>query len=497
VRSGKRVRDDETNALNTILRLSGIIKVENGYLRVRNRIYSEVFDSDWITSHLPAAEVRRQKAAFFRGLKIASAVALPLILMSLVLPLIREKTAVAAPEMPFSPPSAPAFWASFTPQAFPSAKIGALLIQAGDEGITVFVNNTQYGKTGRQGVLQIPVLQSGSYEIRLEKDGYQAVSQRAEVAGQRETQLFFSLQPKTQIVMDDVLMVQNALTGTRVNVDGKLMGNTKGGETFALKVTPGEHEIVLEHDGYLSRKFKQEFRPGNTVVDGKLPVDTEARDWELLANIGDVNAVQNYLVLYPNGRFAPQARARAEELDWAKVKDSRDLTALDVFLKKYPRGRFAKDAAGDIEQLQQDNLDWHTAELSKDPLAVQKFIDQHPRSPHLDEAQTAVLVFKDQKAILQLLKQYESSYNRQDLRQMLDLWPVCPSSVQNILRTQFKASQSGMLNLTAVGDPDITGELASLMVLRVRKTEAATTSGNVPFRFRKQNQRWVIENGAF
>jgi len=497
VRSGNRVRDDETNSLNTILRLSGITKVENGRLRVRNRIYSEVFDNNWITSHLPGAEVRRQKAAYLRGFKIASAVSIPLILLSFAWPIFRESAASTTPVFPFAPPAPPAFWASFNAQAFPAAKIGALLVKAGGEGITVFVNNTQYGRTGANGVLQIPVLQAGNYEIRVEKAGFQSVSQRAEVAGERETQLFFTLQAKTQVLIDNIMLVQNAMPGTRVMVDGKLVGSAKPDGTSTYKVSPGEHEITLERDGYLPRKFKQEFRPGNTVIDGKLAVDSEARDWELLASVDDVTAIQNYLELYPNGRFAAQARARAEELDWAKVKDSRDLTALDSFLKKYPRGRFAKDAAGNIEQLQQEDLEWRVAERSRDPLAVQKFIDQHPHSRHLEEAQTTVLIFKDQKAILQLLKQYEGSYNRQDLKQLLELWPFCPSSVQNILRAQFKTSQSGTLTLSAVGDPNITGELASLMVLRVRQTDAATTSGNVPFKFRKQNQRWVIENGVF
>lgn len=497
VRSGKRVRDDETSSLNTSLRLSGITKLENGCLRVRNRIYAEVFDGDWITSHLPGAELRRQKAAYLRGFKIASAVSVPLILLALVVPLFRENSAVNSPVFPFSPPAPPAFWASFNPQAFPSATIGALLIKAGEEGITVFVNNTQYGKTGSHGRLQIPVLPSGNYEIRLEKEGFQSVSQRAEVAGERETQLFFALQPKTQVLMEYLLVVQNAMSGTRVSVDGKMMGTAKEDSSPVFKVAPGEHEVALERDGYLARKFKQEFRPGNTVVDGKLALDVEARDWALLADMGDVNALENYQVLYPNGRFAAQARARAEELDWNKLKDSRDLMALDGFLKKYPRGRFSKEAAANVEQLQQEDLDWRAAQLSKDPSSVQKFLDQHPRSRHADEAQTTILIFKDQRTILQLLKQYENSYNHQDLKQIVDLWPFCPPGVQNILRAQFKSSQSGTLALSAVDDPNITGELASLTVLRVRRTEAATTSGNVPFKFRKQNQRWVIESGVF
>ena len=67
MRSGKLVRDDETNALCVILKLSGVAKVEDGLLKVRNRIYEHVFDAKWTQSHMPDAEKRRQKEAFRRG----------------------------------------------------------------------------------------------------------------------------------------------------------------------------------------------------------------------------------------------------------------------------------------------------------------------------------------------------------------------------------------------------------------------------------------------
>jgi WD40 repeat protein len=72
---GKRVRDDETNPLVATLCLSGITRVEHGYLRKRNRIYTHVFDRAWIRANMPDAEMRRQRAAFRRGLLRATAIA--------------------------------------------------------------------------------------------------------------------------------------------------------------------------------------------------------------------------------------------------------------------------------------------------------------------------------------------------------------------------------------------------------------------------------------
>jgi WD40 repeat protein len=98
VRRGQRVRDDETNPLVSILRLSGITRVEEpgprapsrpprslrslfpfspstATLRVRNRIYARVFDGAWVAANMPNAELRRQRAAFRNGLLRSAAVA--------------------------------------------------------------------------------------------------------------------------------------------------------------------------------------------------------------------------------------------------------------------------------------------------------------------------------------------------------------------------------------------------------------------------------------
>lgn len=74
MRSGKPVQDDETNSLCAILKLSGVAKVEGGHLKVRNRIYEHVFDRQWVETHMPDAEKRRQREAYRKGLFRAAAV---------------------------------------------------------------------------------------------------------------------------------------------------------------------------------------------------------------------------------------------------------------------------------------------------------------------------------------------------------------------------------------------------------------------------------------
>ncbi len=69
IHAGKIVLDDETNPLCSILKLSGVAKVDMGRFKVRNRIYAAVFDAKWVESRLPDAENIRQKAAYRRGVK--------------------------------------------------------------------------------------------------------------------------------------------------------------------------------------------------------------------------------------------------------------------------------------------------------------------------------------------------------------------------------------------------------------------------------------------
>ncbi len=59
---GKRVAADEQDPLQNRLRLAGVVRVEEGRLRPRNRIYSRIFDPDWIKQHFPSD---RQRLALY------------------------------------------------------------------------------------------------------------------------------------------------------------------------------------------------------------------------------------------------------------------------------------------------------------------------------------------------------------------------------------------------------------------------------------------------
>ncbi|MCX6360987.1 MAG: AAA-like domain-containing protein [Armatimonadetes bacterium] len=75
LRGRELIRDHPADPVATGLRLSGIVRVEDGVLRVRNRIYAEVFGRKWITENTLPQEVQRQRRAYARGMTRAVSIA--------------------------------------------------------------------------------------------------------------------------------------------------------------------------------------------------------------------------------------------------------------------------------------------------------------------------------------------------------------------------------------------------------------------------------------
>ena len=85
--AGRLVKDEPGHPVLDELRLAGIVQSENGYLRVRNRIYQEVFDTKFVEAHQPQDEKARQRSAERRGrLKV----------LSLAIPVVAAFAALAA-----------------------------------------------------------------------------------------------------------------------------------------------------------------------------------------------------------------------------------------------------------------------------------------------------------------------------------------------------------------------------------------------------------------
>jgi hypothetical protein len=507
----KRLADDETNPLITVLRLSGIVRVNAGQLRVRNRIYAKVFDQDWVASNLPGAELRRQRAAFLRGLKVATAIALPLVLVAVVygvFAVYRVKTEI--PDLEFTAPEPPVFWASFTPTAGLNPDAGALMVNTGESDAIVYINRHEYGRTNAAGALRIPVLQQGTYAIRVEKPGYQGVSQQAKVLPNKETQLAFTLQK--QVALASQMVVEAGLPGTRVLIDGFEVGQLPKGGTFSTEVRPGEHTVELDYSGFLAKQVKQDFAAGKKVViEGGLKPDVEAAEWKALASVKETGALESFLRRYPNGRFSAAARSMAEELQWNQAKDSRNLVALDTFLRKFPSSQYAPAAHDLVAQLQKEAADWSSARNSRNPEVLQTFIQNYPHGQYVQDARAELRrlteapppsppasAANEREAVLATLQHLGEAFDQKDIDQISALWPSLNKQEVRKLRESFKAAQSIRVNYLPVGEARIDGDKAAVTCFRslqyAFKEGVKSEQSRVNVELEKRNGGWVIRS---
>ena len=86
--AGKLVQDDPAQPLLDQLRLAGVVRSEDGFLRVRNRIYERVFDHKFVEENLPLDEVERQRKAEGRGRRAIFSWAVPAVALFAALALV-------------------------------------------------------------------------------------------------------------------------------------------------------------------------------------------------------------------------------------------------------------------------------------------------------------------------------------------------------------------------------------------------------------------------
>lgn len=68
------IQDDESNPSRARIKMSGVARLQNGRLSIRNRIYAEVFGRVWVRENMPRQEQRRQKKAFWIGVARATSI---------------------------------------------------------------------------------------------------------------------------------------------------------------------------------------------------------------------------------------------------------------------------------------------------------------------------------------------------------------------------------------------------------------------------------------
>jgi hypothetical protein len=494
--NGKAVRDDETSPLVSVLRLSGITRVENGNLKVRSRVYKEVFNHDWVISNMPGAELRRQRAAYKRGLKRALAITLPLVLIGVLIAyrnLYLAQNTLVLPHFKNQDP--PAFWASSRiPVAGEKSQIGGILLRTGQPDVTVLVDNFQFGRTSSSGDLRIP-LPPASYSIHLEKAGFQAQTYPVNVVKDQETQI--SVKLERAVIVATSLRVTGGVPGATVRFDGKDVGLVQSDGTFAHEISVGSHAIELEKTGYEKVSSQITTAVGSTSsIEGRMqPVAAAAEmaAYAAIADSTDPSALQQYLQKYPNSKNTAQVLARLEDLDWKKASKT-DLTSLDAFLQAHPQGQHANDARRLVADLQNEQADFMAVKTDSSE-ALQAFLTRHPNSLYAEQARQILSQLQAKEAVRSVLLHYEEAYNRKDLENIVELYPSCPEGVKKVYRESFHSAEPQKLKLE-LEDPEIQGDRASVKGKEIR-SGVLNSSNAFTAKLMKQGDKWVIQSGIY
>ena len=250
VRCERSVKDDDTNPLVTILKLSGVARVVEGGLKVRNRIYSTVFDSNWVKENMPDADLRRQRMAFRRGVYRATAVAV-VIIVALV------------------------------------------------SGFSAFVLFKQ------RNLAKAEAEEMSNLVVQLNRTNEQKEAAYAEAVLQKklaveEGKRAFDQQKIAEHKSDEaeqqrLIAIQQKALAERASEDAiKKSIEAEQAKTEALK-----QKEIAEQQKAEALKQKQ------IALD-----ETEMRIWEMIRDQKDVEALEAYLNLYPKGKFVADAQNR-------------------------------------------------------------------------------------------------------------------------------------------------------------------------------------------
>ena len=498
VRRGGEVADDPSDPLVTVLRLSGITRVEDGRLKVRNRIYGQVFDDEWVRSCLPGGELRRQHAAYVRGLRLASGILVPLLLLTAgyglyvyrlnpTIPLnIRKTGTILEP---------PAFWASFNSTPTPASGNGGLLVNAGDSGVRILINGREYGTTSRSGKVRIPIMSAGVYDVAADKPGFQGMQQRVEIHNDAVSTISFKLLPVSVRggLMGTITDASGApVPGATISLSGpdgkstRVAANQAG--HYALQDLLAEnYTVTIEAAGFKSFTGPVTIYANQlSLRDAQLAVDNEFRTWEQVAKSRDAAQVTGFLSKYPGGAHAAMAsnllaQLRSEEhAAWGRASSANQLAAYQNFLRRYPDGEYAGAARSQIAKLQ--------AEPRRPLLPA-------PVPPPVDDGQV----------VLTVLGQYRKAYEDRKIEELASIWPGMSSRQIGSLREFFKEAEQVTLTYDLLGQPEINHDEA---IIRFTQSLNYTVGGKtqnpgsskVIMRLRKLNSaqegtgKWVIES---
>ncbi len=161
-----------------------------------------------------------------------------------------------------------------------AAKVGTLLVVAGQDDAKIFLNGKLQPQFTRAGQLRLPNLGPRDYVVQVSKSGFQdPPQQKIHIRKGEEARLIFNLQPQPRMAS---LTIQGGAPGTTVLVDQAPVGTVRPDGTLVVSnVNPGDHTIELRKERFKARQFRKHFVAGSAISLAAVDTLLEAAPAEL------------------------------------------------------------------------------------------------------------------------------------------------------------------------------------------------------------------------
>ncbi len=175
------------------------------------------------------------------------------------------------------------------PPAESSSNLGTLVVVAGQDNASVFLNGKLQRQLTQAGQLRLPNLELKNYAVQVTKSGFQdPPQQQIQIRKGEQARLVFNLQPQPHLAS---LTIQGGAPGTAVFVDQASVGSIQPDGTLSVStINPGDHTVELRKDRFKPRQFKKHFVPGGAVTLAAADATLEAVPSELKITFAPADA---------------------------------------------------------------------------------------------------------------------------------------------------------------------------------------------------------------
>ncbi len=319
-------------------------------------------------------------------------------------------------------------------------------------------------------------LSVGEHVLRVEMPGYQPLTKSISVGREAANPVLLALVPAQAANAEP----SPGVTQPQAREDepsSPAAGDQKQSRVSAKEVLSGEQvdwKKVKDSQNPQSVEAFLKHHPSGAfaaLAHSKL----EDLTWAKAVGTGTAAAYSQYLEQYPNGKYSQQGRSQLADLEWHGLESSNDTVALQNFLKKYPSGADHDKALSRL-----DDLTWQQANQSNQA-SMQSYLGSFPEGRHANEARkkiddinrasalargnepekTPPAVADDNKLILDVLGQYQKSYEAQDVQGLQRVWPgMGDKQIKGL--SDFFGRASGVSLQCQVSGLNVNGDHATL-----------------------------------